>query len=838
MSQDELAIKFIIDPTQFREELSRLRRDLEDQYRIETDKFREEKREAYVPTPTEVEIRERTTGFDEGATDRIDDIAKDVEELKRGLGLPIPIGDQTIGGLRDLFQRALTELPGYAGMHRQDMQDVTDMLAVMEDRFGGGTGISQLKEEGYTPMVAVMRKLSDLLYYVGQASDTDRTLGIYSSIGNTIESFFRGVVQQFPGIPVGDLPGVGSKMSLGHAGLEELFSMLTEQEAVGKLGMREFRFKNQDEKLEGIIDFFARFQHESGMTGARGIEIATGKADEAKMDQVRRYIESTMRYIQREAGEEGSLGTFLEKLARDPEKYKGLARVTTVFTTAVQDFDQKLLETLTSGVGGETWEDILDTVLEVETLEVPKEMQLETGMKDITGMRPEEMRKHRAMNMLDWLMNEPEIFQKFVRAVNPLNISMDEFAGKLRNVVEVYKEELRESGQPVSLDDIMKGVTVRAKDLAREFEFPRYGERGALRVLGKYKERGVSGRPYKIGKGLEVAYAGLGEEVFAEYSTEAERDQVSRLVGAAPEQEARAEVEREERGYPRLTPDVAERMMAGEYVSPYDDPSIPVSAVAEARGEIGGEPPSRLDEARALIERSSVEMQRRLLAGDEAGAMRLSHGIGQLRITIDREEARQAAERPERPGFVTTGVPMEYDPGEYLTGMKKVAKGMGFRKWEHFTEIVEAKKRGKLHEFLQETVGTTLAVVGATLKRGEREGVFSEEQRISLSEMMAKTPQFWSLYGEAPEMDPITGKPEAISRNTFVNELIKQRIGPGNIVQMGKELGRILENPEVNAMLNQKDLTGLHTAAIQLKRAERATMDLEPAFGGALSYWT
>ena len=532
MSQDELAIKFVLDPTQFREELGRLRRDLEDQYRIETDEVRKERlEEAYVPTPTVVEVREEVISFDEDTTDRIGDIAKDVEELKRGLGLPIPIGDQTIGGLKDLFQRALTELPGYAGMHRQDIQYVTDMLAVMEDRFGSGTDIGQLKEEGYTPMVAVMRKLSDLLYYVGQASDTDRTLGIYSTIGNTIESFFRGIVQQFPGIPVGDLPGVESRMSLGHAGLEELFSILTEQEAVGKLGMREFRFKNQDEKLEGIIDFFARFQHESGITGARGIEIATGKADEAKMDQVRRYIESTMRYIQREAGEEGRLSTFLKKLARDPEKYEGLARVTTVFTTAVQDFDQKLLETLTAGVGGKSWEDILDTVLEVETLEIPKEMQLETAMKDITGMRPKEMRKHRAINMLSWLKNDPEVFQKFVRAVNPLNIPIEEFANKLQVVIDTYQDELRESGQPVSLDDVMKGITTKAKDLARESRAARYEERGALRILGKYKERGVSGRPYGIGTGLKTAYTGLGEEIFTEYSTEAEQNEAARLVG-------------------------------------------------------------------------------------------------------------------------------------------------------------------------------------------------------------------------------------------------------------------------------------------------------------------
>jgi len=446
---------------------------------------------------------------------RIQNMEDEIQTLRDRYGLPVPIGDQTIGGLKNQFQKALEQLPGFAGMHRQDLKDITEILGHIEKQFGSGTGIYQLKEAGYTPLSSVMRQVSDLLQYVGQASDTNRTVGTYAKVKSITEAFFRMVTQVFPGVPVKDVPGLGSRMSLGHAGLEELFSMLTEQETVGKLGMKEFRFKDDEEKLEGIIDFFARFRHESGLTGARAIEIATGKGDEAKIDQVVRYIESTMRYVQREAGDTGTQRAFLKKLAKDPEKYAGLVRVTTAFTTAIQDFEQKMYERLVKGPAGEVWEDVLDTVLEVDVLEVPQEMQMQSTLKDITGMRPEEQSRHRAINMIDWLTGNPEIFQKFVRAVNPLTETIEQFSERLRGKVDAYKEELIASGRPVTLEQVTAGVVEVAGEASREAGgAARHEIRGALRVLGRYKERGVSGRPYKIGRGLKTAYGGWGQEIF------------------------------------------------------------------------------------------------------------------------------------------------------------------------------------------------------------------------------------------------------------------------------------------------------------------------------------
>ena len=106
MSQDELAIKIIIDDSQFKDELTRLRRDLEDEYRIEIDKLKVDRKDDYRDQPTVVEVRETITGVDDTTANKINDVIEDVRELKVGLGLPAEFMRLTPDKLQDLVREA------------------------------------------------------------------------------------------------------------------------------------------------------------------------------------------------------------------------------------------------------------------------------------------------------------------------------------------------------------------------------------------------------------------------------------------------------------------------------------------------------------------------------------------------------------------------------------------------------------------------------------------------------------------------------------------------------------------------------------------------------------
>ena len=83
-------------------------------------------------------------------------------------------------------------------------------------------------------------------------------------------------------------------------------------------------------------------------------------------------------------------------------------------------------------------------------------------------------------------------------------------------------------------------------------------------------------------------------------------------------------------------------------------------------------------------------------------------------------ERRRQLDLSQRGLITTKGIPMEIDPVEYRAGMEKVAKGMGFKKYEDFIELIEAKNAKDTTGFFQQRLGTMVQIMGeAFVREGE-----------------------------------------------------------------------------------------------------------------------
>lgn len=909
MSQDELAIRVIIDPTQFREELGRLRRDLEDQHRIDMDEFRKGRREEeYRPDPTVVEIRESVVG--RADEDRIKQyVDEQIDLMRRERGLLPEESRVTPDMLIELFGAAINRyqsgekwawVQGEEDVLKPQAQEIFDMIVDLKERYGGETGLEAIRAASISDSVA-MRETMGLIEELRQNLVEKERFGrpgmIQTRARRALTAYARGV------------EGAGGE-GLMHKALK---SFLVEMSRIVKGGRVEAGTEVGVD-TGGRLDA-AMFTEATEYFG----EVKTGDAGADARRQMREYIESAVirRFMKEEwKGDMPEPDTperdrfFSEAIkwakrvgperiaARErgediPKSIKGLLMAPYVTgnlaTQLMEDLRvrSRLAAPFMGGYGEEeTWG------LGVTIAEIPEEATayVRAGMSALgrAGETPNEDDWQRLF--MEWVSaHRSHTFSRAViGALNVLGVDPDVFEAELDERLGDYYRNVRalaDAGEPLTPREMRTGVGrvlrgIRGWEGATQTDIREHYLRGRVPYdrlephprgtvsalitrgagwIAEFMAAGLPKRPAEVEEREVSQLVGVGSRVASEVVARATAGDdwaifTRALFADHPEaipvhlrmiiQEHGLEwgdygtamhiFEREMREqYARTSSEDRERVLGtrlGE-MSPRAQLEAAERNLPHMLEEFGRMRADELARLRGDEDTTPEEVQQ-IMEGMDTYPQMVIEGITQLR--------REVEEMDELLRPATTGIPMEYDPKEYLVGMKKVARGMGFKGaegWKSFVELIRLKSKGKEGEVLQEQAGSLMALVGATLKGREEAGVLSEEQRKSLSEMMAKAPRFWELYQATPHIDPDTGEPEAIGKDRFMEE-VRRRIGPEDLVGMGEELRKVVNNPEIRAMLSQKDLTGLHNTAIQMKRVEQATMDLEPAFGGALDYWT
>lgn len=903
MSQDEMSIRVVIDPSQFREELGRLRRDLEDQNRIEMDKLRGDV--SYPPqTPTVVEIRERVTGFDQSAMDRVNKVIGDVEELKRGLGIPAEFARLTPDRLQDMVREAFRS-GGFKDIFERDPQLADDIAWVVERgvaRHGG----EQMQEfmRGDPQTYGALQKILDTMMRKHPYASGQRMRMLRGWVDESIRQMSIGEVAVTEPQDPGERRAY---MSMGHRATQ-----LDVQRVLGEMQKQaglEFRLPFGDRTRQ--LDVFAQYVAKSITTGESitavlGTEVkASGQSvggTGGVASQMSEQIVSVMQHLKGvyNLGSDKELREFLMENRRVKGRKGTSAGVVKMVLASFKDVSLNQLKTSIVNhlvtMGGDEWKQFYADMI----LGDPKK----AGIEIVTDITPVELQKRFAelwdegrrdveaygTATAEFIMTDrgKEWTEERIKKYNPdfssenldeIQRALAEAAGsqgtgpeRVESVYEALSNLLggEGTGRPHTfIEGVRQFLDVPAA-VAFPGVFARAGRgRGAVRTR-------------TLGTRLPGYLPGLAETIAGRSA--AEEAQVSRLVGggtrAVSEIEGRASAGEDWAIFTKaLFADHPEALSAqlkdiivtnnlqwGDYGTAmqiferemrerYDRTPLEEKTRLMGSGGWTATPQEALQIAySSYVGVSEDQGTLRLLEeGRDAGEMTQGEFEEAVHLIVEGPASPLAAadillkdrrmrfiEQERLSLFRTTGIGMEFDPKEHLAGMKKVAAGLGFKGakgWKAFEGLIEAKKEGKLGEHLKETIGSVMAVVGATLKGGEEAGVFSKEQQESLSKLMAGTPQFWELYQKTPRIDPDTGKPEAVGTEAFY-KLVRETVSPTDLPSIGKELNKMLKNPEINAMLNPENLSSLHRAAISVKRMEQATMDLEPAFGGSLRYWT
>lgn len=908
MSQDEMSIRVVIDPSQFREELGRLRRDLEDQNRIEMDKLRGDV--SHPPqTPTVVEIRERVTGYgDEGRMKQY--IDEQIALVRRERGLRPEESRVTPDMLIERFTAAIGSqqagqrwayVPGEKDVLTPEAARVMNVLNSIKERFGGSTANVIIRDTSVSTSAAIREILNLIDKFSLDTVEGDR----FGSPGE-IKTLERRIVSAYA-------RDSGGGEGLMHKGLKNFVIEMSEIVKEGRVETgtevgTETGGRLDASMITAITDYFGEIKTDTAGADARRqlVEYVksgayrrfisetgrTGGVPGAGTPERVRFDEAAVAWAERVGPERIAARRRGENI---PKSIKGILLAPHITGNLYTELMQDLRESKLTGplVGLPGGEDIAE--LDITLAQVPKEaIDYVTGMMRemrAAGETPDESDWQRFF--MEWVAgNKGHSFSKAViKGVNLLEIPPEQLEAELDARLGNYYENekrLAEAGEPSTPQQLRTGV---GKILRGGV-----GYGGATRTdirdifLGGRVPIGVTRPRPRIGRVTDAITRGATyiadfmATAISGQQARAEQDQVSQLVGggtrAMSQIEGRASAGEDWAIFTRALfadyPDAisgqlrliitenqlewgdygtAMQIFEREMRERYDRTPLEEKTRLMGSGGWTATPQEALQIAySSYVGVSEDQGTLRLLEeGRDAGEMTQEEFEEAVHLIVEGPASPLAAadillkdrrmrfiEQERLSLFRTTGIGMEFDPKEHLAGMKKVAAGLGFKGakgWKAFEGLIEAKREGKLGEHLKETIGSVMAVVGATLKGGEEAGVFSKEQQESLSKLMAGTPQFWELYQKTPRIDPDTGKPEAIGTEAFY-KLVRETVSPTDLPSIGKELNKMLKNPEINAMLNPENLSSLHRAAISVKRMEQATMDLEPAFGGSLRYWT
>lgn len=530
--ENELRVKFVIDDTDFRNQLDQLRADLERERRLEPGDVKRPSQLA----PVQVMIGGRD-GVDEGIARRIDD-------LERRIGLPAQLLESTIGGMLENLRVSMEE-GFFAGADERSLDLLVRGVEEIASKFGADTRVGELQGGQFNPIFAGLRNLMDIINR--RTPLTGRMGGLPKHVTEFIQNISKGMIS----IQQASEEARPSRTGISHPGLEAL-----SMEVLGALGKKPVAelplwIEVEGRKtLQGIMDVMGSFG--LGVFGEGGrefmgysvTEVATGFTGRQKERQVVNYANLIMDYAYKDfhgIGQEEDvdpavvdawfLGPVTDaikaKYGDDPENWPEMFKIGILHTGGVSKelSTARIRSDLRTRPGARgLWETGL---MKPVFFKVPEEALLEAFSRWNPEDTPGESLKNFGADVLGQL-KEAGLWDELIDFFNPLNVPREELEGIFKGIVNQRMDAIRASGRTadsIGMDDVRPILDqVREQTGATRTDMIRMGDtrygRISSRVGRRQRRPAIRYRYGRLEKAILTELIGLYDEEAEEVSDE------------------------------------------------------------------------------------------------------------------------------------------------------------------------------------------------------------------------------------------------------------------------------------------------------------------------------
>lgn len=291
LSENDLVIRVILDPSQFRDEFSRLRRDLEQESRIDIDSgevragtgvpITTTQQSEVAPLPTQITVSE-TDPLLESRISTMENM------LQRKLGLPTVFDQMSPNDMVELLKGAF-KMPGWKKILKEEVYKgvADDFSSVAQEaaRRYGDKSIADIRDLIKDPhTTGALQRIYDAIYRISGIETTPRAVGLRAPAEEAVRMMALIERQTFT-----DAQG-SAYVSITHRAIqEEIAELIKIQKGEHIDPILEARLGS--EGLRSIMDVYATYSGQ--LTGAdrEGVgiitsEVKTTKVGQAVVDQV------------------------------------------------------------------------------------------------------------------------------------------------------------------------------------------------------------------------------------------------------------------------------------------------------------------------------------------------------------------------------------------------------------------------------------------------------------------------------------------------------------------------------------------------------------------------
>ena len=643
--ENELRVKFVIDDSDFRNQLDRLRQDLEGAERLDMGVREDERRRPDV----RVMLGEtRVEGVD---PEVMRDINRRFESLEQRVSLPKVFEESTPEQMQSLLREAL-KMPGWENI-LQNAPDVADRFAFIIGeavRRHPGERITDIRRGGDIHTAGALRRLYDAIYHISGILETRREVGVGTESWEALRQMAINAMQITT--PIDD-EEVGARVSATHRAEQIVLRDLLTKELGKVAGLEMRRGRNIYDvmaefigPLEGRGEHVFREEEEGTGWAIIAAEVTGARAQGAKAEQVGKYIKLAI----------DRLREHYSDVYQTPEEFKEyLLRYPRVKAGGQEAGRVKLvLDFITSMKQGELAADVKDYLLTgtLEDREFYQKMFQYGGIEIVPRGMPEELQRRLAEGwapgitgeqlvpiIWDYMEEFPEYLEKTLTLLNPSfnEQKLEDARGRIREIIGMTgpREARRERGQ-TALRQLM------------EQEGPQYVMQAMQEVVGEPRGTLFPGISSRVGRGRRAARRGDLMQRLPEYFP----GLVDMLMEMGDEELPEAEQ--------------IERVVEAITVPPRGRERGLTFARRRELQELAREQPEFLDEVRRLARESGGrEFAVRLGVYDDAGDLIDDQGPGAAEtMSAIAGEMRQAL-------IPMRGLPVGVDWREYLKGMQQ-----------------------------------------------------------------------------------------------------------------------------------------------------------------------
>lgn len=532
--EDQLKVKFVIDDTEFRDQLGRLRQDLEGAERIEPGQARRPETRPSV----EVMIGGR------GGVDA--DVIRRIDDLEKRAGLPAQLLETTLGGMLENLRKSI-ESGFFGGANQRSLDLLVRGVEEIVNKFGADTRTGELQGGQFNPIFAGLRNLMDIINR--RTPLGGRMEGLPKHVTEFIQNISKGMISITQ-------PGEGgrpARTGISHAGLEALSIQVLK--ALGKDPVAELPLMEEiggKKVLQGIMDVMSSFGlgvfDEEGreFKGYHVTEVATGFSGRDKERQVGNYANLIMGYAykdfhsldQEEYVDPKVVDTWFKgpvidamtsRFGEDSKNWPEMFKVGILHTGGVsKELSRTRIESsLKTRPGARK---LLETgLMRPVFFKVPEEALLEAFIKFDPDIDPEKSTENFGADILGQL-KKAGMWNELIDFYNPLNVPREELEGIFEEIVNQRLTTLRASGGEVDIN-VVREIFTKLGDVtgATRTDVMRLGD---SRYDTQMSRRGRRGRRPKIGVRIGRLEQTVLEELLESYEELTEEEQIEGVYGA------------------------------------------------------------------------------------------------------------------------------------------------------------------------------------------------------------------------------------------------------------------------------------------------------------------